>query len=178
MRPQVDLELGVHVVYRVHRVVAIWQPLGLGSFVNLAFEMQPLDEEGMRIVAVVDESRAWGDMAAERRENRFLGRLARLGRDEYGHLAVSRRRDTYLVSRYAPRHLPVFLRLSLRRIHGYESLIDPDAAGQLDPALPPFKGRENLAEPENAGLSVVLVVPCARRQGMELEQVEKEFYPL
>jgi len=75
MRPKEDLQHRMHAVYGIHGIVAIRQAFGLRRFVDLAFEVQPLDRKGMGVVPVVDERRSRGDASSERLKDDPHGRF-------------------------------------------------------------------------------------------------------
>ena len=168
MLPEETLEHGMDAVDLVQGVLGIRQPLGLARWVDLAREAEALDQEGMGIVAVVDEPRAVGDMAGEGFRGFPLGWLRTPFRDDDERFSVGR--DAYgdHVPGYPAKALPV-LPDPLGLVHRDKRLIEPYPAGKDDAILAPIEDGEDLPDPIKAGGMGIPVVPRGGDDGMEFE---------
>lgn len=166
--PEKTLEQGMDAVDLVQGVLGIRQSLGLARWVSLAREAETLDQEGMGIVAVVDERRAIGDMAGEDFRRLPLGWLRTPFRDDDERFPVGR--DAYgdLVPGYPAKALPVLLD-PFGLVHRDECLIEPYPAGKDDAILASIEDGEDLPDPIKAGGMGIPVVPRGGDDGMEFE---------
>ena len=168
----------MQVVYGVHRVPLVGEAARLGGRVDLGGQAEPLDQDRVRLLAIVYDRRSGHDVAEEGLPDRQPGGLSPPGREGNACLPVGRRDDAYEVPRQPLGLLPVRLGLPLLGVGPHVGLVDVDAPGKHHLLLGSIKDGKRLPEPEISGFPVVLVVPRRRPEGMELEQVEEELYPL
>ena len=92
-------QVPVHPVYRLQRVLMIGKAFGLGGRMDLALQIQKVDQGLVGFVAVMDDPRPFGYVAGVPFDDLAPARLARAAHGQRAPESVGRGADAELVPR-------------------------------------------------------------------------------